>query len=197
MAAQYSSSQWPQASIAFKGNLSINGYPAGPKDSYMTLGGFMDPNDSNNANVTVAAFGNMVSAVTSTGDQWVLGQPAGGYVPRGVLMVDQSIMYNEPMKSGGYALGLPATVITRGFFRLSSWTANGSGSLATPYLSAVPIVNTASGYIEFAPSGTTTAPVGFTLAKDLAGNNIFRLVDLDPLMGSTSVGGILMYIQAY
>lgn len=197
MPAQYSSGQWPQTSVAFKGNLNVNGYPAGPKDSYFTLGGFLDPNDVNNATVTVGAFGSLVSAVPTTGDQWVLGQPTGVYVPRGILLADQSIMYNEPFKSAGYALGMPATVMARGYFRLSSWSNNGTNSLVTPYLNAVPIVNIASGYIEFQPSGTSAAPAGFYIPKDVNGVNVLRVADQDNLLGSTSAGGVLLYIQLY
>jgi hypothetical protein len=194
--AQFSSAQWPQTSLAFKGNVPINGYPAGPKDSYNTLGGFLDPNDANNANLTFAPFGSVVSSNYQTGDQWVLGQPTG-YVPRGVLMVDQGILYNEPMKNGGYALGLPATSMVRGQMRLSNWTTNASGSLVTPYLGCVPIVNLASGYIEFQPSGTVTAPSGFTILRNTDGQNIIKFEDIDPLLGSSSAGGVLIYIQVY
>jgi hypothetical protein len=194
--SQFSNAQWPQGSIAFKGNMSVNGYPAGPKDSYLTLGGFIDANDVNNASVIVAPFGNFVSAAVGTGDAWVLGLPSG-YIARGVLLVDESIMYNEPAKSTGYGLGLDATVMYRGPFRLSSWTANGSGSLTTPYLGCVPIVNIASGYIEFQPSGTVSAPTGFQILTGNGGGNALKFVDIDPLLGSSAVGGVLLYLSLY
>lgn len=189
-------SQWPQASIAFKGTVSINGYPAGPKDSYMTLGGFLDPNDANNINVTIGKFGSFVSSLVGSGDQLVLGLP-GGYFGRGVLIVDQSILYNEAMKSGGYALGLPASYMIRGWFRLSSWSNNGANSQVTPNLQSVPIINTASGYIEFQPSGTLNAPAGFSIARDINGQNVMKVADIDPLLGSTTAGGILVYLSMY
>lgn len=194
--SQFSTGQWPQSSIVFKGNMSVNGYPAGPKDSYLTLGGFIDENDANNLNVFVAPFGNFVSAQVGTGDAWVLGIPSG-YIPRGVLLVDESIMYNEPAKATGYGLGLDATVMYRGAFRLSSWTHNGANSLTTPYLGCVPIVNIASGYIEFQPSGTVSAPTGFKFVNDSAGNNALKFVDIDPLLGSSAVGGVLLYLSLY
>jgi len=200
MATQFSSSQWPQSALAFKGNVSINGYPAGPKDSYMTLGGFLDPNDANNANVVVGPFGQLVTAKATTGDQFVLGVPGGfgsAYIPRGILMVDESILYNEPMKNNGYGLGLPATVMVRGYFRLSSWLSLASGSLTTPSLGCVPIINNASGWIEFAPSGTTVPAPGYSLIKNADGVNAIKFVDIDPLLGSSSVGGVLLYIQLY
>ena len=195
--AQFSTTQWPQSAPAFKGNVAVNGYPAGPKDSYITLGGFMDPNDANNGSALTFPFGTMVSATPSTGDQWVIGLPTTGYVTRGLLLADESIMYNEPMKPNSYGVGLPATIMIRGYFRLSQWTNVGSGSLSVPYLGAVPIVNTASGFIEFQPSGTSSAPTGFYIPKDYRGNNILSLADIDPYLGSTSSGGALLYISAY
>ena len=195
--AQFSTSQWPQSAPVFKGNVAVNGYPAGPKDSYITLGGFMDPNDVNNGSNLTFPFGSIVSATPTTGDQWVIGLPSTGYVVRGLLLADESIMYNEPMKPNSYGIGLPGTIMVRGYFRLSSWTTVGSGSLAVPYLGAVPIVHTASGFIEFQPSGTSVAPSNFFIAKDFRGNNILSLADIDPLLGSTSNGGALLYISVY
>lgn len=197
MPAQFPNAQWPQTSVAFKGNMSVNGYPAGPKDSYMTLGGIIDPNDVNNASLTIAPFGNLVSALAPTADQWILGNPSGIYIPRGFLMVDESIMYNEPAKSTGYAVGLQATIMVRGYMRLSSWSTNGANSLVTPYPGCVPIINNASGYIEFQPSGTVSPPVGFSILKGVNSDNILKFVDLDPLLGSSAVGGALLYIQVY
>lgn len=196
-ASQFSTGQWPQASLAFKGNMSVNGYPAGPKDSYMTLGGFLDPNDLNNASVTIGPFGSMVSALAGTGDAWILGVPSGSYLPRGILLVDESIMYNEPAKANGYGLGLPATAMIRGYFRMSSWTADASNSLTTPYLGCVPIVKNTTGLIEFQPSGTTSAPAGYSIVNNAGGENCLKFVDIDPLLGSSAVGGVLIYLQLY
>jgi hypothetical protein len=197
MGSQFSTSQWPQSAVAFKGNMSVNGYPAGPKDSYMTLGGFLDPNDPNNASVTIGAFGSLVSALAGTGDAWIMGVPSGSYLPRGILLVDESIMYNEPGKATGYALDLPATAMIRGYFRLSSWTADGTSSLTTPYLGCVPIVQKTTGVIEFQPSGTVSAPAGYAIVNNAGGENALKFVDIDPLLGSSAVGGVLMYLQLY
>ena len=196
-ASQFSNAQWPQTSVAFKGNLNVNGYPAGPKDSMMILGGFLDSNDPNNASLTVGPFGSMVSALAGSGDNLILGIPSGSYLPRGFLVVDESILYNEPAKSTGYALGLPCAFMVRGYMRLSSWTTIGSGSLATPYLGCVPIVNNASGYIEFQPSGTVSAPAGFSIVKGVNTDNVLKFVDIDPLLGSSSAGGVMLYLKVY
>jgi hypothetical protein len=162
----------------------------------MTLGGFIDPNDLNNASLFVAPFGNFVSALPATPDALVLGIPSG-YIPRGVLMVDESIMYNEPAKATGYGVGLDATFFIRGFIRLSSWSALGAGSQVTPTINSVPIVNIASGYIEFQPAGTVSAPAGFAILNTGNGNNVLKVADVDSLLGVTSVGGILLYLQTY
>lgn len=76
-ASQFSTSQWPQTSIASKGTMSVNGYPAGPKDSYQTIGGTLNETDINNANVTIAPFGTLASAIPQYPDQFILGLPSG------------------------------------------------------------------------------------------------------------------------
>jgi hypothetical protein len=195
--AQFSTAQFPQTSVAFKGNVSINGYPAGPKDSYMTIGGFYDQNDVNNGAATTAKFGTVASAKQTAPDQWVIGMPSGaGYVLRGVAIFDQSISYNEAFKPDSYAIGMPATLMVRGYFRLSSWGTTGIGTVQ-PYPGCVPQYSWSTGEIEFLPSGSTTASSGFRLFVGPMGNQCLNVVDVDPLLGSTANGGALLYLSIY
>ncbi len=189
---QFSTSQWPQNTPAYKGNVSINGYPAGPKDSYMTIGGLLDPNDAYNGSITTAPFGVVVSAVNTSPDLWVLGNP-NGYIFRGILIVDESIMYNEPFKPNSYAIGLNATAMINGYFRLSSWLSSASGALATPYPGSVK----SDGNIQFLASGISVAPSGYFLIQNSKGVQNLSVVDNDPLLGSTSAGGLLLYLSQY
>jgi hypothetical protein len=197
MASQFSTNQFPQTAVAYKGNVSINGYPAGPKDSYMTVGGFYDTTDINNGSNLTIPFGTVASAKQTTPDQFVLGMLSGAnYVIRGIAIFDQSISYNEAFKPDSYAIGMPATLMVRGYFRLSSWGVTGTGSVQ-PYLGCVPQFSMATGAIEFLPSGTTVASNGFRLFVGPMGNQCLNVVDVDPLLGSTSNGGALLYVSIY
>jgi len=193
--AQFSTTQFPQTAVAYKGNVSINGYPAGPKDSYMTIGGVYDSGDAYNT-VSTIPFGTVASAKPSTPDLFVIGLPTGAYILRGVAIFDQSISYNESFKPDSYALGLSATVMVRGLFRLSSWGTTGA-STVQPYPGCVPQYSLTTGAIEFLASGTTTASNGFRLFVGPMGNQCLNVVDVDPLLGSTTNGGALLYLSIY
>lgn len=153
--SQFSSSNFPQTAPLFTGNAGINGFQAGPKDQIMTLGGFLDQNDSNNNSVSTLAFGTVVSSLAGSGAQWAVGKPSGSYFYRGIAMCDAGILENEPFKSGGYLKGSPATAMTLGFMRFTTWTTTHTSALATPVLGCLVVCKNSNGVIEFVPSGTT------------------------------------------
>jgi hypothetical protein len=89
--SQYSSASWPQASITtYPGNAGINAFPAGPKDSYLTLGGYLDSADANNNATDILSFGTVVSSLAGTGHQWAVGKASASYFYRGVAIFDDS-----------------------------------------------------------------------------------------------------------
>ena len=152
--AQYSSASWPQASITtFPGNTGINAFPAGPKDSYLTLGGYLDSADANNNATDILSFGTVVSSLAGTGHQWAVGKASASYFYRGVAIFDASIAENEPFKSAGFLKGSPATVVYRGPIRLTTWTTTHTAALATPVIACKVVCKDADGRIEFIPSG--------------------------------------------
>lgn len=153
--------------LPFKGAALINGEPVNRSNAgYKTLGGFVDDSNANNAGLT-AYFGLVVSTdPTGSSGAFVLGQPSG-YIYRGVLMADNSVLQNEPAKSGYMLQGVPATVIYEGTATYQYWTKTQVGAI-DPVLGAEIIFRALStgtgaapiGAIEFLPSGTAI-PTGW------------------------------------
>ena len=187
--AQFSNANWPTTSVHMRGQASLNGAPSGPKDSIVTIGGFMDAGDAYNT-LSVYKYATVVSALPSTPDQFVIGKPTSGYFVRGVLIQDESILYNEPFKPDGYLLGTPTTSIQKGKILLTDWTKTATGSI-DPTISSIPIFSLASGFIEFVPFGTASAPTGFGfLTKPNGTVNGATVSRTDPLFGSGTAGGV-------
>lgn len=186
MAIQNSITGIPQTSVAYRGQFPINGMPVGPKDSYNTIGGFLDPNDTNNSAVQSLTFGYVVSALPATPSQFVVGQPSG-YILRGVAKFDESIAYNQPFLPTGYIIGTDATLIARGWFRISSYNKTAVGAI-DPVLGSLVIVDTTTGEIQFVAAGTATAPTGWFFPKSVDGDTALTIVDIDANMGN--VGGV-------
>ena len=193
--AQFSTTAWPKSAVAFRGDAPLNGTPAGPKDNLVTLGGYIDPADANNT-PTVYPFGWVVSALPTTPDALVVGKPTSGYFIRGILMQDESILYNEPMKPDSYLLGAPATFMQNGKLLYTNWTATASGALTNPNISSIPIFNTASGFIEFVAYGTSTAPAGFSfITKPNGTDKAATVTRTDLLFGNSAAGGVEISLE--
>jgi hypothetical protein len=151
--AQFSNASFPQTAIAFRGLTGINGFPAGPKDSTLTLGGYLDSADANNNATDILNFGIVVSSLSGSGSQWAVGKPSASYFMRGISMFDAGISENEPFKSSGYLKGSPAVVCFAGLLRLTSWTSVHTAALTTPVLACKIVTKDTTGVIEFIPSG--------------------------------------------
>ena len=192
--AQFSTTAWPKTAVAFRGDAPLNGTPAGPKDNIVNIGGYMDAADANNTQTTYP-FGYVVSALPQTPDAFVVGKPTSGYFVRGILYQDESILYNEPMKPDSYLLGAPATAMQAGKMLFTNWTKTASGAI-DPTISSIPIFNTASGFIEFVPYGTVSAPAGFAfITKPISTESASYVSRTDPLFGATSAGGVEIALE--
>lgn len=154
--------------LTFQGGGLVNGEPVNRSNAgYKTVGGFILSSDSNNSGL-VANFGVVVSTLPS-GDNtsFAIGCPAG-YVPRGIVMANNSVMQNEPAKPGYMLQDIPVTVGYEGTYRYLSWTNTQTGTTATPFVGCTPIFRAVSGgtagcdigAIEFLQPGYNT-PIGF------------------------------------
>jgi hypothetical protein len=146
--------------LPFKGSGAVNGEPVNRSNAgYKTLGGAcIYSGDSNNTGL-VATFGVVVSTPTSDSSLYAIGKPSG-YVPRGVLVADNSVMQNEPAKSGYMLQDLPITVGYEGTFTYQSWTKTQTGAIdPTPGCQIIYRATTggtagcAIGALEFLPAG--------------------------------------------
>lgn len=155
MSTQFSSSTFPQTAPGFRGIAQINAFPAGPKDSYLTVGGFLDSSDSNNDSIDILTFGTVVTSLATATSKFVVGKPSASYFYRGVTISDSSILENEPFKSNGILKGSPATVMFDGLLRLSAWTATHTSALTAPVLGCKVVAKDSTGAIEFIGSATS------------------------------------------
>jgi hypothetical protein len=193
MAIQNSISGIPQTSVAYRGQTPVNGMPVGPKDGYKILGGFLDPNDVNNAGISTLTFGYAVSALPATPAQFVVGQPTG-YIFRGVAKFDESIAYNQPFLPGGYIIGTDATLISSGWFRISSYNKTATGAI-DPVLGSLVIVDITTGEIQFVAAGTASAPTGWEFLKTVSGANALSIVNIEANSGVGSGVGVVLSVQ--
>lgn len=165
-----STSGLPLTGVPFFGSGVTNGIPVNRSNAgYKTIGGIVDPNDSNNDDLT-PNYGYVVSRLPSAEPGlFALGDPSG-YVPSGVLVFDASVAQNDPAKSGYVLTGLPTTVLYEGTFQLNEWTKTQSGAI-DPIPGADIIYRALStgtgsagvGQIEFLPAGTLSSglPTGW------------------------------------
>jgi hypothetical protein len=156
----------PLSGVPFFGTGVTNGIPVNRSNAgYKTIGGIVDPNDSNNDDL-IPYFGSVVSRdPTAAPGLFALGKPAG-YVESGVLVFDASVAQNDPAKSNYVLTGLPTTVLYEGTVQLDDWTTTQSGAIQ-PIPGAVVIyralgTGTGSaprGAIEFLPAGTLESAI--------------------------------------
>lgn len=143
-----------ELNIGFKGQVEINAQAVPLQEGYLKLGGIVDGTETNGL-----TFGLVVSAATSTPDQFVKGTGSGKVV-RGICVYDDAIAQNAPAHPDKYLVGMPCAAISHGFLFLGSWTKTASGAI-DPVIGCKVIFNNTSGVIEFlAASGS--APSGWT-----------------------------------
>lgn len=182
----------PQTTPAYKGTFAVNGMPVGPKDFNYITGGVLDPNDTNNASLTNLPFGVVVSALATTPNMLVTGQPSASYYLRGISCFDDSIAYNQPFLSGGFIIGTPARYIQRGNVRISSYLKTATGAI-DPVLGSLVIVSTTDGDIQFVASGTASAPTGYFFPLNSKGEKAVTVLDIEQYsgLGASGVGVVL------
>lgn len=182
---QYSTSNWPQTAIAYKGNAFANGVLAGPKDSYFTVGGYFDIADAYNT-LDVIPFGSIVSTLATSPNLFVQGVPTTSYLITGVVVIDESVLQNEPFKPGGILKGAPCTALTQGFVRYNTWQKVNTPTPIDPVKGCAVVYDKTSGEISFTATGTTTTGNFVKLAN--TGIPSANVISVDPVGGLTATG---------
>jgi len=132
--------------VSYRGGAPINGFLVGPKERNITIGGFLST-----SNTLEGIFGRVVSANIATPHEFLVGS-AGAKI-QGVLVFNEAIAQNQPAGSDHPVQGTPCTVLSEGYFGLTSWGKTATGAADPTITSKVVMVN-ATGAIEFLPSAT-------------------------------------------
>jgi hypothetical protein len=149
----------PQFSgVSYRGKAPVNGYPAGPKELHLTVGGIFDSSLTENIGYE-AYFGRVVSADADAPHNFYIG--AGGDIHQGIVLFDEAIAQNQPAGSDHYIADTPMTVLKKGLAAYSSWRKTATSAI-DPVIGCEVISNDTTGEVQFLASGA--APAGWTIA---------------------------------
>lgn len=143
--------------VSYRGGAPVNGYPAGPKELRLTVGGIFDSSLTENANQE-AYFGRVVSADADAPHNFYIGK--GGDVHQGIVLFDEAIAQNQPAGSDHYIADTPMTVLKKGLVAYSSWGKTATSAI-DPVIGCEVIAKDTTGEVEFLASGA--APSGWTI----------------------------------
>ena len=137
----------------FKGTTYQNGIPVKNQEGYWTIGGFIDP-----TNTQPAYFGVALSYLAANPNSFFVGFPTGAEIFAGIHKWDGKVAENSPFKPNYQMAGLPATAIAFGLCQNQSYTTTIG---TTPVRSSIAIANNSTGAIEFLNAGSSI-PTGWT-----------------------------------
>jgi hypothetical protein len=180
--------------VSYRGKAPINGYPAGPKEMRLTVGGIFDSSKTENIG-NEAYFGRVVSADAAAPHNFYIG--AGGDVHTGIVLFDEAIAQNQPAGSDHYIADTPMTVLRKGPVAYSSWRKTATSAI-DPVIGCEVIYNDTTGEVQFlasgsAPSGWTIAPAAVLDVSD-SGDSVILFWDFPA--GSVDVAALSSSVSA-